>query len=248
MPERSPFVKRIHTLIVLGGTSFRQNLPSLISQIPAIDTVAIADGVASALSLIEERHPELVVIGTDTPLTTAIEIQDRTHTEIRTAFAWIGRDSHIRIFDVKESADLFGLGVCESKDTDLDQGPHESQRDVHLFSRTLTSGDPIFLKLNNKYHVVRVDSILSITAVRHYTYVTIVDGRKGIASKSMRDWQIRLPRNSFTRIHRNAIVNLDHVERIEEIGGHSFQVYLKGLEKPLSISSRCFARIRRQLN
>ncbi len=108
--------------------------------------------------------------------------------------------------------------------------------------------DPIIIKLNERYHVVRVRSILTISSARHYTFVVTTEGYKGIASKSMKDWEDRLPGNMFLRIHRNSIINLEYVEHIVDSHHSSYEVYLKGIDKPVSMSNRCFARIRRQLN
>lgn len=54
----------------------------------------------------------------------------------------------------------------------------------------------------------------------------------------MGEWESRLPEQSFARIHRSAIVNLEAVERVEEWFNYSFRVYLTGVEEPFIMSRR----------
>jgi two-component system, LytTR family, response regulator len=244
----SPHEPKIRTIVVLDGTAQNQFLLSLSSYVPALETVGIADGVVSALKLIEEKSPELVVLDSDIPLNAVAEIFDRTGSSVSTAFICSGRGPTLRLFDIRESVEIPTTATHGTLEGENIRRFEEPQRDLLQQQRKLSSSDPILLKLNDKFHVVRVGSILFISSSRHYTYVATIDGKKGIASKSIGVWESRLPLNSFVRIHRNAIVNLDHVDRIEGVRDHSFQLYLHGLEKPLAISSRCFARVKRQLN
>lgn len=55
---------------------------------------------------------------------------------------------------------------------------------------------------------------------------------------------MRLPDRFFLRIHRSTIINLDHVERVEEWSHGSYLVYMRGLPEPLPMSRRYAARVR----
>jgi len=64
------------------------------------------------------------------------------------------------------------------------------------------------------------------------------------SSKSLREWEQRLPDRQFVRIHRSTIVNLDYVERLEQWSHASQHVYLRGLTEPMIMSRRFGARLR----
>jgi two-component system LytT family response regulator len=68
--------------------------------------------------------------------------------------------------------------------------------------------------------------IISITAAGDYSEITLSDGQKGLVQKSMKEWEERLPEN-FCRIHRSNIINLDHIDHLEEW----YQLFLSGLFK-----------------
>jgi two-component system response regulator LytT len=54
----------------------------------------------------------------------------------------------------------------------------------------------------------------------------------------MAEWEERLPENSFCRIHRSIIINLEYVGRVEEWFNNSYRVYLKGVDAPFTMSRR----------
>ena len=62
--------------------------------------------------------------------------------------------------------------------------------------------------------------------------------------RSLKAWEDRLPEQQFVRIHRESIVNLQYVERIEEWSHESFHVHLRGIIEPLTLSRRHASRLR----
>jgi LytTr DNA-binding domain len=58
------------------------------------------------------------------------------------------------------------------------------------------------------------------------------------------EWEARLPAQSFARVHRTAIVNLDAVEAVQRISEQAFHVTLRGLAEPVPLSRRHAARLR----
>lgn len=53
--------------------------------------------------------------------------------------------------------------------------------------------------------------------------------------------EARLPRSSFLRIHRSALINLKRVERVEPWSNYKYRVFLEGVREPL-LMSRHYAR------
>ena len=84
----------------------------------------------------------------------------------------------------------------------------------------------------------------SVAASGDATTVTTADGVRGRVPRSLRSWEERLPPKQFVRIHREALVNLQFVERIEEWSHEAFQVHIRGLAEPLTLSRRYAARLR----
>ncbi len=95
--------------------------------------------------------------------------------------------------------------------------------------------------------LARVRDIRWISAAGDYTALHLASGAAPLLHTPMRAWEARLPEAHFLRIHRSAIVNLDHVEAIEPNGGGSYAVRIKGCGEPLAMSRRYAAAIKRRV-
>jgi DNA-binding LytR/AlgR family response regulator len=52
----------------------------------------------------------------------------------------------------------------------------------------------------------------------------------------MKEWEEKLPKNHFARIHRSYIANINYIERIEKSEEYTFKAYIDGIEEPLNVS------------
>ncbi|MFH0991084.1 MAG: LytTR family DNA-binding domain-containing protein [bacterium] len=107
--------------------------------------------------------------------------------------------------------------------------------------------DSVFLKLNNRYQLIRIQAIIIITSAGHYTMLVTTDGQKGLVSKSMGAWESELPSYLFIRIHRTTIVNLNRIARVENTSRNIHRLYLEHFSEPLIISDRYLATVKRFL-
>ena len=112
-------------------------------------------------------------------------------------------------------------------------------------SARLDYQDRLFLRLDDRMGFVKVADIVSIASDGDYSVVRLATGRTHRARKSLRDWLARLPENAFARVHRSTIVNLEHVERVEEWSHFSYRLYLRGAAEPVAMSRRYAGRLKR---
>ena len=91
----------------------------------------------------------------------------------------------------------------------------ENEEKKHEDLKDLNFDDQIFLKLNNKYHFLKINTIIQITSEGDYSKVQTKNGDTSLTTKSMKEWENRLPVSHFIRIHRSTIINTDEVDRIE---------------------------------
>ena len=105
--------------------------------------------------------------------------------------------------------------------------------------------DRLFLRLDDRMGFVKVADIVSIASDGDYSIVRLANGRTHRARKSLRDWLTRLPENAFARVHRSTIVNLEHVDRVEEWSHFSYRLYLRGSAEPVTMSRRYAGQLKR---
>ncbi|MBN1938365.1 MAG: response regulator transcription factor [Candidatus Aminicenantes bacterium] len=79
---------------------------------------------------------------------------------------------------------------------------------------------------NNRNGLLPIGEILLLKATRYLVEVWMKDGRRELIEKPLNRLEKILP-ESFARIHRTYIVNLDQVESYKHLGGSRYAVRLK---------------------
>ncbi len=91
---------------------------------------------------------------------------------------------------------------------------------------------------------VAVRDVRCLIAEKDYTRVVVAGARESLVLRTLADWELMLPADRFERIHRSAIVNLEHVVRMEALPSGAYEVTVRDLRKPLTMSRRHAARVR----
>ena len=109
----------------------------------------------------------------------------------------------------------------------------------------LSWDDVICLQDPRRKLFVRVANIAYIEAAAEYTIVHLSDGSESMVLERLRRWESRLPKG-FVRIHRATLVNLRDVEEFAMADG-GWQIRLRGVRHPLSVSRRCAPTVKSRL-
>ncbi len=73
---------------------------------------------------------------------------------------------------------------------------------------------------------VEIRNIVSITGAQDYSEVSTIDGTRHLVRMSLGEFEARLDRARFLRVHRSAIINFDHMARAEPAGGGRMIVHM----------------------
>jgi two-component system LytT family response regulator len=117
----------------------------------------------------------------------------------------------------------------------------------------LRSEDYVFVTLGKQRRFVSMQEIICITANDNYTELWITDSsatiKRAMMLRSMNEWEQTLPEQLFQRIHRSTIINLLFVDgaRPIEYTEAGARVFMWGIEEPLSMSRRYFAKVKERL-
>lgn len=110
--------------------------------------------------------------------------------------------------------------------------------------KKLSEDDHLFLMVGNHPEIIKVNSIVYITAAEEYSNVYCLQGNNLLVQRLLKDWEKMLPEKTFLRIHRSTIINLNYIKKIEKWFNHSFRIYMKDFSEPLIISRRFSSRLR----
>lgn len=99
----------------------------------------------------------------------------------------------------------------------------------------------------NPPEIIKVSSIVYITANDGYTYIHTKDGKKTIIRRLMKEWEALLPEEQFLRIHHSTIINLDYMEQIEKWFNNSLRIHMRNAAEPLEVSKRYAPKVKARL-
>ncbi|HFA49158.1 MAG TPA: response regulator transcription factor [Bacteroidetes bacterium] len=77
------------------------------------------------------------------------------------------------------------------------------------------SSNTIFVKANGRWNKLNVADIRYLQAMGDYVRI-FTKNEKYMVNKTMKTLMANLPPDKFARVHRSYIVNIDHIENIEE--------------------------------
>ncbi len=102
----------------------------------------------------------------------------------------------------------------------------------------------LFLENNSDAGFFKIDDIVYIEAQNVYSAVYNKEGKNIIIRKTLKQWEEHLP-VYFARISRSIIVNINFIIRTEKKSSSSYLVYLQNVQKPINLSPKYKALIKK---
>lgn len=221
----------------------RLDLRNVLKSMEEIEVVGEANSVNSAEQLITKLHPNLVFLDIQLRGESGFDLLDKIDAELDFVFVTAYDKYAIRAFEVNAQDYLLKPVSADRIRITISKLNHYTNKET-ASQRQLNYDDVVFLMLNNRYRFLKIDTIVAITSEADYSYIHTNDKAHSITRKTMREWESRLPENHFCRIHRETIVNLEYVSKIDDSLSNSYKVLLKGIEKPFLMSRRYAAKIK----
>jgi len=235
--------QKYKAIIVDDEKLARLDLRNVLQSFDEVEIIGEANSVSSAEQLINKLHPNLVFLDIQLRGESGFDLLDKIDAELDFIFVTAYDKYAIRAFEVNAQDYLLKPVSPERMATTINKLAHEKVKES-TDSRHLNYDDVIFLMLNNKYRFLKIETIVAITSDADYSYVYTSDAKHAITRKTMKEWEQRLPENHFCRIHRETIVNIDFVSKIESSFSNSYKVFLHGFEKSFPMSRRYAAKIK----
>jgi len=234
-------VKEHKAIIIDDEALARKALISLLREHPNIKVVAEAECVSDAINMIELHNPDLLFLDIQMPGKSGFDLFNHVefngHIIFITAFdAFALRAFEINALDyLLKPVSPERLGISLNR---LESAPSSQPKN----NKVLDYNDHLFILKGSQMVFLRISTIVYIHAEGDYSMIFTSDDKHGMVNKSMKEWEERLPRSYFCRIHRSSIINIEYVEKIEKEYNYEFSVRLRGITNPI-IMSRRFARV-----
>lgn len=236
---------RLEALIVDDERLARKELRTLLASHPEVSVVGEADSVAAALAVLEGARPDLVFLDIQLAGETGFDLLEKVGAaDFKTVFVTAFDAYAIRAFEVNALDYLLKPVNPARLKKAIDKLLLNEPAPPAASLRPLDIDDRLYLELGGRSVFLKVGRVTHVTAAGDYTEVFTAEGQKHLVEKPLREWEARLPEKFFARIHRNCIVNLEYVERVESWFNRSHQLFLRGVGEPLIVSRRHAARLK----
>ena len=232
----------LRTVIVDDERLARRELRALLEVVPEVAVVGEAETVQTAAEVVRATDADAVFLDVQLREEVGFDLLPLLPTDTQVVFV--------------TAFEQYALRAFEHAAIDYLLKPVAPQRLVAAISRLATAPAPerlpdsllyddfLFLRVNGRMRFIKVRGIAAISASGNESTLWLAGGAQLTVRKGIGDWQHRLPKPWFTRIHRGAIVNLDYVDRLEDWSHASHLVYLRGFSEPLPMSRRFASEMR----
>jgi len=238
-------VTKVRAVIVDDERLARRELSFLLQSHPEIEVAGEAGSVKEAVALLEDRRPDLLFLDIQMPRANGFELFERTAVSAAVIFVTAHDEFAVRAFEVNALDYLMKpvnpLRLRQAIERFLRRRP---QAAVPMPGGALAYEDTIFVNVGAGPRFVKLASIICIEAEGDYSRLVGPAGSIGLVLKSMKEWEALLPARQFCRIQRSVIINCECVERFEPWFNSSYQVFLRTMPQPFTMSRRLARQFR----
>lgn len=113
-------------------------------------------------------------------------------------------------------------------------------------SRPLLIGDRVLIKVGaGSERFVSLADIRFVASNENYSEIALgAVGERLLVRRTMKAWEDTLPAEHFVRVHRQMIVNVAHVQRVDRASESTSLLHLDGVSDPVPASYRYIGALR----
>ena len=245
MVEPLPLPAR-RAVIVDDERLARRELRSLLEAHPAVSVVGEAETLRAAAEVVRAAEADVVFLDIQLQGESGLDLLPLLDPAVAVVFVTAYDHYAVRAFELN-ALDYLLKPVAPARLAAALRRLAPAAEPRPESAAALDYGDYLFLRVGDRMRFLKVSAVVAVLAEGDYTTVRLAGGESALVRKAIREWEGRLPARHFVRIHRSALVNLEFVERVEDWFNATYQVYLRGLPRPLPMSRRCAAELRDRL-
>jgi two-component system LytT family response regulator len=228
-------MNKLRAIIVEDEKPARELVKAFLKEHENIELIGECDNGFDGVKAINEAKPDLVFLDIQMPKLTGfemIELLDEVPDVIFTtafdqyaikAFELSAVDYLMKPFSKKrfsEAIEKVYLRISQNKEKPkIQEFANQVKEDTEEIER-------IFVKTGSKIDVVPVNEIIHIESEDDYVEIFTPKG-KFLKKETMNYLEKVMPKDTFVRVHRSSIINLNHIHKIEKYGKDSSMVILK---------------------
>ena len=248
----------LRTLIVDDEPIARKVLREELESIADVEIIGEADNGAAALDKIAEHHPDLVLLDLQMPAMGGLDV-------VRS----LRSGTHMPVIVIVTAYDKYALQAFDAGAIDYLLKPVGQERlaEAVVRAKRITGREAvervaqlqeiagprdipptrkIVGKLGEEYFLLGADEVYAFQADGDMVWI-LTAKRKYLATQTLKTLEQRLRSTSFRRIHRNALVNVDHVRKMSALSSQRWLITLAN-DQEFIVSKRQARSVRQLLH
>ncbi|MEK7724791.1 MAG: LytTR family DNA-binding domain-containing protein, partial [Acidobacteriota bacterium] len=222
---------KLKAIIIDDERLARRELSSLLSKFPEILIIGEGENLTEAIDLIEKNKPDVVFLDIQLQNENGFDLLEKVEKNFKLIFVTAFDEFAIRAFEIN-AIDYLLKPVNPKRLTKTIERLLEAEEKTENIWRKLEYEDRLFIEIGQRSNFLKINTIKCVCADGDYTHIFTTDGKRHLVTKSLKEWEERLPEKYFVRIHRSTIINLEFIERVETWFSRSYQIYLREMKEP----------------
>lgn len=235
--------KKYATLVIDDERLARNALINKLNGFEEIEIVGEASNVKEAITAIKEHETELLFLDIQLYNETGFDILDQIKYKGKIIFVTAHDEYALRAFEINAVDYILKPVSFERLSGAISRLQTEEKPEIHKTDK-FQYNDRVLIMSGESMRFIKIDTITHIAASGDYSAIHTTDQSEYITSKSMNEWEERLPENYFLRIHRSTIINIEFIEKAEKWFNYSSMIHLKGIAEPFKVSRSYFKKIK----
>ena len=211
-----------------------------------VETIPEGESVQSGIKAIETHNPDIVFIDIQMPDGTGFDVI-RSIENKKFEVIFITAHEEFAIKAIKFSAldyllkpvDTSELKAALEKALAVIEENNNGYSQFDALQKNIIPNEKrrLVLKTQQSVHVVELDQIIRCEADRNYTSFFLLDDKKILVSKTLKEYEMLLSGYNFLRVQQSHLINISYVDRYDKKNGGAV-VMKNGAEVPLSPAKR----------
>ncbi|WP_438479959.1 LytR/AlgR family response regulator transcription factor [Oleiharenicola lentus] len=244
----------LRTVIIDDESLARDELRRLLAAHPEVSIVGEAGKISAARELLARGGYDLVLLDIQLAGGSGFDLVPHVVPPVEIIFVTAHDQFAVRAFEINAldyvlkpvSPARLATALKRVSHSNAASSPGPTPEEAST-TAPFAANDRVFLKSDRGSRFVSLTEIAAVIANDNYTDVYVADGAHFLVRRTLKSWESSLPGAHFTRVHRQALVNLAQVERIDHADGETPALHLRGVKRPVTCSHRLSPELRRRL-
>ncbi len=211
---------KLSAILVDDELHGRENLKKIIeTYCPEIGILGLAESVVKARKLVNDHNPDVVFLDINMPVLDGFDFLEEFD-ERNFMVVFVSAHEEFGINAVKAGAVDYLLKPINIKELKQTVKKLLSIKNKVIDIETSHETDKLVIPESHGFNVLITDEIVRMEADGSYTTVFLIDGKKKVISRTLKDFEDSLPKELFFRIHKSHLINLKYIKDYSNLSGN----------------------------